>query len=81
MIAQDRGPWRRAYVVAVAPPSTGSGTPGWGHEGPSYLSFDDVAHSVGYVLDGLASGLSSLFGLTPRGFAAGGGLELGVARC
>ncbi len=77
LIVHDRGPWRRAYVVAVPVLLYAIWYAGWGHEGQSYLSFDNVAHSVGYVLDGLASGLSSLFGLTPRGFAAGGGLGWG----
>jgi hypothetical protein len=77
VIAQDRGPWRRAYVVVVPLFLYALWYAGWGHEGQSYLSFDNVAHSLGYVLDGLASGLSSLLGLTPRGFAAGGGLDWG----
>jgi hypothetical protein len=77
VIAQDRGPWRRAFVVVVPVALYAIWYAGWGHDGQSYLSFDNVAHSLGYVLDGLASGLSSLFGLTPRGFAAGGGLDWG----
>jgi hypothetical protein len=77
LIAQGRGPWRRAYVVVVPLLLYAAWYAGWGHEGQSYLSFDNVAGSVTYVLDGLASGLSSLFGLTPGGFAAGGGLGWG----
>jgi len=77
VIAQDRGPWRRAYVVAVPLLLYALWYAGWGHEGQSYLTFDNVAHSLTYVADGLASGLSSLLGLTPRGFAAGGGLDWG----
>jgi hypothetical protein len=50
---------------------------GWGHTAHSYLSFDNVARSVPYVLDGLSSGLASLFGLTPAGFSTGGGLGWG----
>jgi hypothetical protein len=77
LIVQDRGPRRRAYVVAVPLLFYAVWYAGWGHDGQGHLSFDNLAHSVGYVLDGLASGLSSLFGLTPRGFAAGGGLDWG----
>jgi hypothetical protein len=77
LIAQDRGPWRRAYVVAVPLLLYAVWYAGWGHEAQSHLSFDNVANSLSYVLDGLASGLSSLFGLTPRGFATGGGLGWG----
>ena len=36
------------------------------HEGQSYLSFDNVANSARYVLDGLASGIASLLGLIPE---------------
>jgi hypothetical protein len=77
LIAQDRGPSRRAYVVVVPLLLYAVWYAGWGHEGQSYLSFDNIARSVTYVLDGLASGLSSLLGLTPGGFAAGGGLGWG----
>jgi hypothetical protein len=77
LIVQDRGPWRRAYVVAVPVLLYAVWYAGWGHGGPSYFAFDNVANSLNYVLDGLASGLSSLLGLTPRGFAAGGGLDWG----
>jgi hypothetical protein len=77
LIAQDRGPWRRAYVVAVPLVLYAVWYAGWGQDGQSHLSFDNVANSVTYVLDGLASGLSSLLGLTPRGFSTGGGLGWG----
>jgi hypothetical protein len=77
LIAQDRGPWRRAYVVAVPVLLYAAWYAGWGHEAQSYLSFHNVANSVTYVLDGLASGLSSLLGLTPRGLTAGDRLGWG----
>lgn len=76
-IVQDRGPWRRAYVVGVPLLLYAAWYAGWGHTGPSYLSFSNVAHSLVYVLDGLASGITSLLGLTPSGFVTGSGLSWG----
>ena len=64
-IAQARGPLRRAYVVVVPLLLYAVWYAGWGHTGTSYLSFHNVANSPVYVLDGLASGLVSLLGLTP----------------
>jgi hypothetical protein len=63
-IALDRGPVRRAYVVAVPLLLYAVWYAGWGHTGPSNLTFHNVANSLGYVLDGLASGVASLLGLT-----------------
>jgi len=76
-IAQDRGPLRRAYVVVVPALLYAAWYAGWGHTAPSYLSFDNVARSLPYVLDGVASGLASLLGLTPDGFISGSGLDWG----
>ena len=76
-IAQARGPLRRAYVVVVPLVLYAVWYAGWGHTGTSYLSFHNVANSPVYVLDGLASGLVSLLGLTPSGPATGNGLGWG----
>ena len=63
-IGLDRGPLRRAYVVVVPLLLYAVWYAGWGHTAPSFLSFRNVAGSVGYVLEGLAAGTASLFGLT-----------------
>ena len=76
-IAQARGPLRRAYVVLVPLLLYALWYAGWGHTGISYFSFHNVATSPVYVLDGLASGLTSLLGLTPSGLATGSGLGWG----
>jgi hypothetical protein len=76
-IALDRGPLRRAYIVALPLLLYAGWYAGWGHTGPSYLSFNNVAHSVAYVLDGLASGIVSLLGLTGSGAVVSGGLGWG----
>jgi hypothetical protein len=65
-IALQRGPLRRAYVVVVPILLYVVWYAGWGHTSRSYLSFDNIANSVPYVLDGLASSLASLLGLTPE---------------
>jgi hypothetical protein len=76
-IALDRGPLRRAYVVLVPLVFYAAWYAGWGHTGPDYLSFNNVAHSLSYVLDGLAAGVASFLGLVPGGFASTGGLGWG----
>jgi hypothetical protein len=63
-IALDRSPVRRVYVVAVPLLLYAAWYAGWGHTGQSHLTFFNVAHSLGYVLEGLAAGVASLFGLT-----------------
>ena len=78
-IALDRGPLGVAYVVVRCRCcSTRSGTPAGDTPGPATLSFDNVANSLGYVLDGFASRLASLFGLgTPILLGGNGGLDWG----
>src|SRR5262249_5622326 len=77
-IALDRGPWRRAYVVAVPLVLYAIWYLGWGHTATSYLSFHNVANSPSYVLDGLASSIGSLLGLsTPPALGGAGGIEWG----
>ena len=81
-IALQRGPARRAWIVAVPillyliwyPTFGQSGA----HLGPSSFSLHNVATSPPYVLDGFASSAGSLLGLgTPLLFGGTGGLEWG----
>ncbi len=77
-IALDRGPGRRAYVVAVPLVLYAIWYLGWGHTATSYLSFHNVANSPAYVLDGFASSIGSLLGLsTPPIVGGTGGVEWG----
>lgn len=66
-IVLDRGPARRLYVVAVPLLFYAVWYAGWGHTAHSYFTFSNATHSLGYVLEGLASGVASLFGLTSGG--------------
>jgi hypothetical protein len=72
VIAQERGPLRRIYVVAVPLVLYAIWYLGWGHTAQSYLSFDNIAHSAPFVLDGLAAGIASLLGLVSGGLVDGG---------
>ena len=62
-IALDSQTRRRAYVVAVPIFLYLLWYLGWGHTGNTQLSFDNLATSPSYILDGFASSLASLFGL------------------
>ena len=66
-IMLDRGPSRRAYVVAVPLLLYAAWYAGWGHTGTSHFSFHNLAGSLGYVLEGLASSVASLLGLVSGG--------------
>jgi hypothetical protein len=78
MVALNRGPWRRLWVIAVPAVLYVIWYVGWGDSGPSSLSFDTVATSPVYVLDGFASSLASLFGIgTPSLLGGDGGLDWG----
>jgi hypothetical protein len=58
---------RRIYVVAVPAVLYGLWWIGWGHTAKTSVTFNNLATSPSYVLDGFASSLSSLLGLaTPR---------------
>ncbi len=77
-IALDRGPWRRAYVVAVPLALYAIWFLGWGHTAASHLSFHNIANSPAYALDGFASSVGALVGLSTPPITGGtGGIELG----
>ena len=63
---------RRAYIVAVPVALYAAWWLGWGQAAENQLSLSNVSASPGYVLDGFASSLSSLFGfvLGPGDFEA-----------
>jgi hypothetical protein len=74
----DRGPWRRIWVVLVPAVVYLLWYIGWGETGSSTLSFENVATSPAYILDGFASSLASLFGFgTPILLGGNGGLDWG----
>jgi hypothetical protein len=77
-VAIQRGPWRRLWVVAIPILIYIIWYIGWGRQEPSSLSFDHVANSPTYVLDGFASSVASLFGFgTPILLGGNGGLDWG----
>jgi hypothetical protein len=63
-IALDRGPLSRAYVVAVPALLYAAWYAGW-ETGPNSATFENVATSPSYILDGNASSLGSLLGFGP----------------
>jgi hypothetical protein len=78
MIALDRGPWRRSWVIVVPAVFYLLWYIGWGGTEATTLSFDNVATSPVYILDGFASSLASLFGIgTPILLGGNGGLDWG----
>jgi hypothetical protein len=81
-IALQRGPLRRAWVVAVPLLLYAAWYPTYGQSGaylgPSGFSLHNVATSPPYILDGFASSIGSLLGLgVPELFGGVGGLEWG----
>lgn len=60
---EDRG-WRRAYVFAVPLLVYLAWYAGWGHEAEHHITIHNVLHSPQYVLEGFASSLDSLAGLS-----------------
>ena len=54
---------RRAYVVVVPAALFALWWIGWGHTASSHVDFQSVVDTPGFVLDGLAASLGSLFGL------------------
>jgi hypothetical protein len=63
-IALDRGPLYRAYVVATPALFYAAWYAGW-EAGPNSLSFENVATSPSFMLDGISSSIASLIGFGP----------------
>ncbi len=77
-IALERGPLRRGWVVLVPFILYGIWYLGWGNQGPSSLTFEHVASSPAYILDGFAGTTGSLLGFGNSTLFGGiGGIEWG----
>jgi hypothetical protein len=61
--SRERG-WRRAYVFAVPLLVYLVWYAGWGHEAEHHITLHNVLHSPQYVMEGFASSLDSLAGLS-----------------
>jgi hypothetical protein len=73
---RSRG-WGRAYVVAVPLVLYAAWYAGWGHSAENHLSAHNVLTSPRYLLEGVASSLGSLLGLS-GGSVAGTGVSWGA---
>jgi len=60
---RERG-WRRAYVFLVPGLVYLAWYAGWGHEAETHMTLENVLNSPVYVLEGFASALASLAGLS-----------------
>jgi hypothetical protein len=60
---EERG-WRRAYVFAVPALVYLAWYAGWGHEAEHHITIHNILHAPQYVLEGFASSLDSLAGLS-----------------
>ncbi|HEY5332387.1 MAG TPA: hypothetical protein VIJ21_02490, partial [Solirubrobacterales bacterium] len=60
---EERG-WRRAYVFAVPLLVYLAWYAGWGHEAEHHITLYNVLHAPQYVVEGFASSLDSLAGLS-----------------
>jgi len=63
LMRRQRG-WRRAYVFAVPLLVYLAWYAGWGHEAEHHITVQNILHSPQYVLEGFASSLDSLAGLS-----------------
>ncbi len=66
-VAWDRDRWRRAYVAAIPAAVYVAWWLGWGHTAKSGTSLHNLLKSPIYVVEGFASGVSSLLGLPEVG--------------
>lgn len=64
VLAREDHGWRRAYVFAVPLLVYLAWYAGWGHEAEHHITIHNVLHSPQYVLEGFASSLDSLAGLS-----------------
>ena len=70
-LALDRARFRRAFVILIPTFLWLVWYAGWGREAQNFVNFQNFATLLGYVSDGLASSLSTMFGLAvPRDEAA-----------
>lgn len=60
---RERG-WGRAWIAIVPLLLYGAWYVGWGHEAEHHLTLNNVLHSPVYLLEGFASSLDSLLGLS-----------------
>jgi hypothetical protein len=60
---EERG-WRRAYVFAVPLLVYVAWYAGWGHEAEHHITIHNILHAPQYVVEGFASSLDSLAGLS-----------------
>jgi hypothetical protein len=60
---EERG-WRRAYVFAAPLLVYLAWYAGWGHEAEHHITIHNILHAPQYVLEGFASSLDSLAGLS-----------------
>jgi hypothetical protein len=60
---RERG-WGRAWIALVPLLLYAAWYVGWGHEAEHHLTLDNVLHSPVYMLEGFASSLDSLLGLS-----------------
>ncbi|HEU4598535.1 MAG TPA: hypothetical protein VFS26_02195 [Solirubrobacterales bacterium] len=75
LLRPDR--WRRLYVVVVPAAVFALWWLGWGREAESSASWENLAQTPLFVLDGIAASFASLFGLAQSGGGEPGGLEWG----
>lgn len=61
---RERGLFGRAYIAVVPMLVYAAWYLGWGHEAENYLSLNNVLHSPVYLLEGFASSIDSLLGLS-----------------
>jgi hypothetical protein len=77
-IALHRGPWRRAYIVALPALLYLLWYAAWGQQASDEISLHNLAESPSFLLDGLAASAASLLGLgTPILLGGTGGLDWG----
>ncbi len=61
---RERGLFGRAYIAVVPLLIYVAWYLGWGHEAENYLTLNNVLHSPVYLLEGFASSIDSLLGLS-----------------
>lgn len=70
--------WRRAYVFLVPGLVYLAWYAGWGHEAETHLTLENVLNSPIYVMEGFASALGSLAGLSKTPASGPASIEFGA---